>query len=327
MKITAKEIHGAGNLNPFIDSRDFKRTIVIMKTSVTDGIQSPANSTPTQCKIKGTINKWQGMLTGETFNVELFDIDGRTVTLHSNTMNNQLKPTSLSVTVTKQSDSVEFKYQLTNPSLTNVSTEFEVDITIVYDGFREDIIFTGQTIDFHKPVNYNKNVSIGGDVSIGGSLTIPSDKSVIINELQSGSISIQSITGGDVYINKLGYYMNPIDIGDDASWVLSKDFFEPHVFYRIKYKAYESTTFNNAVIMFETTNTGTGGINIGGTTGSADGILIAGYINSDGQACKWDDCSQIMFTTYKGGEMTLVGEIMEVNLIPLHLSFRTMFDE
>lgn len=189
-------------------------------------------------------------------------------------------------------------------------------------------------------INIGKDLSVRGDVSIGGSLTIPSDKGIEIGELTGGSINIGAMTGGkvsignlssgNVYIDKLGYYLNPINITyyNNIPYAVKKDSFQPHVFYRIKYRATGASNFNNAVIMFETRNSLSSGVNIGGTWGSADHILIAVFMNSSGALCKWDDCSYITFLATEGlSKIALISEIMEVNLIPLHISFATMFEQ
>lgn len=219
----------------------------------------------------------------------------------------------------------------------NDSTKVNISIATVTIEYQSDLYDLQVE---NNQINIGKDLSVRGDVSIGGSLTIPSDKSVNIKELQSGSILIESMTGGKVsignlssggvYIDKLGYYLNPINITyhNDLPYAVTKDSFKPHIFYRIKYRATGATNFNNAVIMFETTNSLSSGINIGATRNNADHILIAAFVNSSEELSTWNDCSFIRFLAIdRSGKFNVISEIMEVNLIPLHIYFRTMFDE
>lgn len=47
------------------------------------------------------------------------------------------------------------------------------------------------------------DVNMEGDVSIGGSLTIPSDKSIIVNTIESGTIDVDRMNGGSININSM----------------------------------------------------------------------------------------------------------------------------
>lgn len=70
-------------------------------------------------------------------------------------------------------------------------TRWEIDLSLTFDA---DYAYLDVKEGF---------INIGGDLSIGGSLTVPSNKGIIVNNLQGGSIKINQVTGGEIDIDSL----------------------------------------------------------------------------------------------------------------------------
>lgn len=74
-----------------------------------------------------------------------------------------------------------------------------------YEGHNNVIEIDQDSVQLYKNTTAHGALVVGGDVSIGGSLTIPSNKSIVVDKLESGSVVISSMTGGSVIIsNKTG---------------------------------------------------------------------------------------------------------------------------
>ena len=104
--------------------------------------------------------------------------------------------------------SVIFRFETWNLTDSGVKTQITVENAVVYYQYEsyENIVEVNEnSVKLYKDTTAYGTLTVGGDVSIGGSLTIPSNKSIVVDKLESGSIVINSMTNGSVIIsNKTG---------------------------------------------------------------------------------------------------------------------------